>query len=144
MPRLSKRDRCRQVANWLRDKHPCAHPVDLRFITYSRASKRDRELLGWEEKAGGRFRITVVESTRSSLDAMLETVLHEWAHCMVAHPVHWEFRAGLTSDGRDRPRALFPHDATWGICYAALVESYHDLDPPGSKVSKAYPVRNSK
>jgi len=138
----SNRGRCRQVANWLRDRHPAPLPVDLRFLQSANLSKESKKLDGWADRIGPRWMITFVESSRTTRSELLEVLLHEWAHCMVAPPVRWEERAGLTSEGRDRPRADFAHDATWGICYAALIESYHDLDPPGQVVSRSYPDTN--
>ena len=136
------RGRCKQVANWLRDQHPTPFPVEVRFLKRVNLSKENRGLEGWAERIGSRFRITIVQSTRTTKSMMLDILLHEWAHCMVAQPGKWDERSSLTSEGKDRSRADFAHDATWGICYAALIESYHDLDPPGQVVSKDYPATN--
>jgi hypothetical protein len=138
MPKArTRRGRVHQVANWLRDKHPCPMPVDIKFRKASSLAKRDK-LFGWAERGGRRGRIVLVESSSITTSILLDTLLHEWAHLQVWGSDRFEAKAGFTSAGRARPRSSFAHDAIWGVAYSALIESFHDCDPPGSITSRDY------
>lgn len=130
----TKRGRCYQIANWLKDNWPTPSPVELRFIKAGSLSPGDR-YFGWCEKRGRRIRITIVDSPSWPTAILIDTLAHEWAHAILMQPARWEAKAGLTSDGRKRPAELFPHHAPWGTMYAAITTALHDNDPPGSTQS---------
>jgi len=134
----TRRGRVRQIASWLKSTHPCAAPVELRFVRWENVPRSER-IFGWAEKVGARSRITIVDARSWGKAVLIETLLHEWAHCLVAMPARWEGRAGLTSQGRARPRDRFPHDGPWALAYGSLVESFWDNDPPGSTESYRFP-----
>lgn len=139
MPKArTRRGRVYQVANWLRDKHPCPMPVDIKFRKLSSLPKKEK-LFGWAERDGRRGRIVLVESSSTSTPILIDTLLHEWGHLQCMGNERFEAKSGFTSAGRGRPRSEFAHDAVWGVAYAALIESFHDCDPPGSKTSRDYP-----
>ncbi len=139
MPKArTRKGRVYQVANWLRDKHPCPMPVDIRFRKASSLAK-GQKLFGWAERDGRRGCIVLVESSRITNSILIDTLIHEWAHLQVWGSDRFEAKSGFTSAGRGRPRSEFAHDAVWGVAYAALIESFHDCDPPGSKTSRNYP-----
>ena len=138
MPKArTRRGRVYQVANWLRDKHPCPMPVDIKFRKASSLAKKDK-VFGWAEKTGRRGCIVLVETSSSTTSILVDTLLHEWSHLQNWGSDRFEAKAGFTSAGRDHPRSQFAHDAMWGVAYAALIESFHDCDPPGSKTSRDY------
>ena len=132
MPRArTRRARVRQVANWLKEKHPVPLRVELRFIRHADLPRGER-LFGYAEKISGqRARITIVDASNWPISILVETLLHEWAHVAVMAPARWEARSGLTSAGRGRPRDRYPHDAQWACAYGALIESFWDLDDAG-------------
>lgn len=141
MARPTQRERVRQVANWLNANHPTPHPVELKIVSPRTLSKELRQTYGWAERLARGGRITLVEHHNASIGSLTDTLLHEWAHLLSFGPYRWETQSGFSPEGRSKPRADFPHDATWGCAYAALIESFHDATPPGSLESKKYPRR---
>lgn len=142
MPKAkTKRGRCYQVANWLKANWPTPHPVHLRFVKAG-SMKPSERCFGWCEKRGRRIFITVADSQSWPTALLVDTIAHEWCHALLVQPARWEAKAGLTSSGRSRPRELFPHDAAFGVVYAAIHEALHDQTPPGTveswKMSEKY------
>jgi hypothetical protein len=112
-------------------------PVDIKFRKLSSLPKKEK-LFGWAERDGRRGRIVIVEFSSTTTAILIDTLLHEWGHLQVWGSDRFEAKSGFTSAGKNRPRSEFAHDAIWGVAYAALIESFHDCDPPGSKTSREY------
>ncbi len=133
----TKRGRIYQVANWLKDQWPAPCPVEIRIVRATSLSSKDR-CFGWCEKRGRRIRITIVDASSWPTAILVDTLIHEWCHALLIQPARWEAKAGLTSEGRERPVELFPHHAAWGATFAAITTAFNDHDPCGADVANDY------
>jgi hypothetical protein len=115
MPRArKKKDRIRQIYNWLVDKYPTPFPTEL----------RQAKLVGENGEAckvGGRLRITI--HSQIPLHHAIEILLHEYAHC-----VSWTYST--------MEKHTFPHSDEWGLWLAKLTRDFIDMD--GDTESKEY------
>lgn len=103
-----KKDRVVQVFNWLQSEFPL-DGVRLR-LTW-RQDRWTSENFGWVEPAPrrGDDNLLLFLNMRGSRSVLIETLLHEYAHCM-----NWAV---------DRDR----HTAGWGISFARLLTHFWDL-----------------
>jgi len=105
MPRaVKKRDRLRQIHNWLSEKYPTPFPTDLRCIK----CKGDN---GYASRVGRRLRITLNIST--PLYHLIDTLLHEYSHC-----VTWKHSS--------MERHTDMHSDEWGLQLAKMYRDFYD------------------
>lgn len=116
----TKASRVRQVTRWLRVVAPPPLPVQVKWVDTIPWSKYDDTdyMLPREKKRGiaaqtsrgKRFTIALSKKRLRSQSDTIETLLHEWAHC-----VAW----GLDEPDED-------HGAEWGRVFAQLYTLYYD------------------
>jgi len=116
----TNRDRVHQVAKFLRVEFPTIIPVEVRVekIDYPRR----RTLDGAISLTGKRLLLRV--DPRQKRGAMIETLLHEWAHAR-----NW------TSASFQHGELEHPDD--WGLEYVKIYRCY--VDEGGDIKSREYP-----
>jgi hypothetical protein len=125
----SNEDRVLQIGRCLEDKFPAPYPVDLRCPSKIPAlpgagpiqciTGDDGE--SWFEKGTIHIRIAVRPGIRRS--AVIDTLLHEWAHALVI-------------EVKNETQAL--HCDRWARAYGKLYRWFIDADPSGSEISVDY------
>jgi len=129
MPRARNRtERSQQVFNYLLERWPSTtHPVNLRLVESmepdSCTGKEPYADAGWD---GNKRRLVIRLNLKRCRDTstMVDTLLHEYAHCMD----RWDWRSA------DHP----PHGNVWGAWYSDIYTDFFDDD--GWSRSKEYPV----
>lgn len=107
MPRARKRkDRIRQIYNWLVDKYPTPFPTELHHAKLKGAN-------GEAYKVGNKIRITVHSSL--PLHHAVEILIHEYAHS-----VSWSYPT--------MEKHTEPHSDEWGLWMAKITRDFLDLD----------------
>jgi hypothetical protein len=112
-------DECRKVAVWLNKEFPCGRTVKVRWRAkptyYDRQARKHRPIYG--ETYRTPVGLTIVLSKlkcRRRRDAV-DTLLHEWAHCMLWGPAALEFNEKHTE--RD-------HKGAFGATYWEIYDRY--------------------
>ena len=91
-----------QFANVLRKKFPCSMPVRVRTCRMPITNKKEK-LRGFGDASEYETYFIIRISNETDLSVQKDTLMHEWAHCVVG----WE-------DNKET------HSAKWGICYSAI------------------------
>ena len=108
MPRERlKKDRLRQVFNWLEFKYPTPFPLRLRCLP----RKNFKSESGYAELRGGKLIICL--NMGIPLYILLDTLIHEMAHCR-----QWP-------SSRMAPHVQ-DHSNEWGISYAEMYRDFYD------------------
>ncbi len=101
---LTTKQKWLRTIAWLRRNFPAPYNVSV--------ESREIKEHGYTEFHGGLF-ICIKINRRKSYNLKIDTLLHEWAHCLT-----W---LGAESEIED-------HSAEWGIAYAKLYRTFLEWD----------------
>ena len=124
------RERVLQIGRCLRNILPAPYPVDLICVRKIDVEDGCNDPIAcitgdygesWYEKGRIQIRIAVRPGIRRS--AVIDTLLHEWAHALIVDRV---------------TPTQAPHCARWARAYGRVYRWYVDADPSGAKISGNY------
>lgn len=108
----NRKERCGQVLNWLLDEHKCGRPVRVRWTKWT--GKLSKELYGSTVRNGHELVITLNSGMCRDRFISVDTLLHEYAHCL-----DWNLSA--VEDRSD----IDNHNSAYWCCYGVLYSSFH-------------------
>jgi len=106
------------LAAWLEETFPLSCPVDVRF---SRSVPADEQACTWYFEDAGSRQLLILLRLGATLDAMLEALVHEWAH-------------GLTLP--KRRTSASPHDDVFWMAYGRIYRAYFEEPSAGLDVDR--------
>jgi hypothetical protein len=112
-------EECVKVLSWLEKEFPCGRPVKLRWRAnptyYNREERKHKPLFGQTYRTpAGMTIILSKRMCRRRRDAV-DTMIHEWGHCMLWGPATLEFNERHTE--RD-------HKGAFGMTYWEIYDRY--------------------
>lgn len=107
------------MLRWLEQEFPCGRPVKLRWrkelTWFDRDAQKHKQYFGHTAREGARLEIVLSRRMCRRRRDALETLLHEWAHCMLWGP------ATLDTNPRHNDRQ---HKGAFGAQYWEIYDRY--------------------
>jgi len=118
MKRSLLEERCKQILRWCEATWPTPYPVKMvwknELLDKEQKFKKDQPYHGETFLQDGVLKIVVSRVKNSTYSIAIDTVLHEYAHCM-------DWRHARVERGSNR----IDHGPEWGIFYAKVYHAFH-------------------